>query len=152
MANATAICDSYRIDLLNGIHAFGTTVARAGTGADTFNLALYLTTASLGSGTTAYSSTNELAASGNYTAGGKAISAWNAPAQASHIAYTTPTATVTWTSLTSSGSFDGVLLYNATNSNKAVQAWNIGTQSITASDFSLTMPTNDGSTGLVRIA
>ena len=42
MANSQAICTSFKVELLNGIHAFGTTVVRAGTTADSFKAALYL--------------------------------------------------------------------------------------------------------------
>ena len=58
MANSSAVCTSFKVDMLQAKHNFGTTVTRAGTGADTFKMALYLTTASLGAATTAYSSTN----------------------------------------------------------------------------------------------
>ena len=79
MANSAAFCTSAKEDLLNGIHAFGTTNTRAGTGADTFNIALFLATGSLGASTTAYSTTSELAGTGNYTQGGKAVTNGTAP-------------------------------------------------------------------------
>lgn len=155
MANTQAICKSFRVDLLNGIHAFGTTVARAGTGADTFKMALYLTTATVDSTTAAYSSTGELAATGNYTAGGATITNANAPSNTGGtgiVAFWTPSASVSWTNLTSSGSFDCALLYNSSQSNKAVAAFTFGAQNVTAGNFSLTMPTNNLTTGLLRIS
>lgn len=155
MANTQAICKSFRVDLLNGIHAFGTTVARGGTGADSFKMALYLTTATVDASTTAYSSTNELTATGNYTAGGATVTNGNAPANTGGtgiVAFWTPSASVTWSNLTSSGSFDCALLYNSSQSNKAIASFTFGTQSVTSGNFSLTMPTNDLSTGLIRIS
>ena len=155
MANTQAICKSFRVDLLNGIHAFGTTVTRGGTGADTFKMALYLTTATVDASTTAYSSTNELAATGNYTAGGATVTNGNAPANTGGtgiVAFWTPSASVTWSNLTSSGSFDCALLYNSSQSNKAIASFTFGTQSVTSGNFSLTMPTNDLTTGLIRIS
>jgi len=155
MANTQAICKSFRVDLLNGIHAFGTTVARGGTSADTFKMALYLTTATVDASTTAYSSTNELAATGNYTAGGATVTNGNAPANTGGtgiVAFWTPSASVTWSNLTSSGSFDCALLYNSSQSNKAIASFTFGTQSVTSGNFSLTMPTNDLTTGLIRIS
>lgn len=155
MANTQAICKTFRVDLLNGIHAFGTTVVRAGTGADTFKMALYLTTATIDSTATAYTATGELAATGNYTAGGVAVTNATAPANTGGtgiVAFWTPSASVTWSNLTSSGSFDCALLYNSTQSNKAVAAFTFGTQSVTSGNFSLTMPTNDLTTGLLRIS
>lgn len=155
MANTQAVCKSFRVDMLNGIHAFGTTVTRAGTGADTFKMALFLASATLDATTTAYSSTGELAATGNYTAGGVAVTNATAPANSGGtgiVAFWTPSASVAWTNLTSSGSFDCALLYNSTNSNKAVAVFTFGAQSVTAGNFSLTMPTNDLSTGLIRVS
>ena len=155
MANTQALAKSFRVDLLNGIHAFGTTVTRAGTGADSFKMALYLASATINADTAAYTSTGELAATGNYTAGGAAVTNATAPANTGGtgvVAFWTPSASVTWTNLASSGAFDCALLYNDTQSDKAVAAFTFGSQSVTSGNFSLTMPTNDLSTGLIRIS
>jgi len=152
MANSQAMCTSFKTELLNGVHAFGTTVARGGTGADTFKLALYLASGSLGAGTTAYSSTSELAATGNYAAGGNTVTNGSAPTSSGTTAYWTPSASVQWTSFTSSGSFDAALLYNSTQSNKAVAVFTFSAQSVASGTFTLTMPTNDSSNALIRIA
>ena len=100
MANSQAMCTSFKTELLSGIHALGTTVTRGATTADTIKAALYLTTASIGAGTTAYSSTNELAATGNYTAGGATVTNATAPTSSGTTAYWTPSASVSWTSCT----------------------------------------------------
>jgi len=152
MANTQAICNSFKTELLNGHHAFGTSVTRGATTADTFKLALFLASATINKSTTAYSTTGELAASGNYTAGGVTLTNANAPANASDTSYWTPSANAQWTSFTSSGAFDCALLYNSTQSNKAVAAYTFSSQSISAGTFTLTMPTNDQTTGLLRIA
>ena len=152
MANSQAMCTSFKTELLNGIHAFGTTVTRGGTGADSFKMALYLASGSLGAGTTAYSSTSELAASGNYTAGGNAVTNGTAPTSSGTTSFWTPSASVQWTGFTSSGSFDAALLYNSTQSNKAVAVFTFSAQSVTSGTFTLTMPTNDSSNALIRIA
>jgi hypothetical protein len=155
MANSQAICKNFRPDLLNGLHAFGTTVVRAGTGADAFKAALFLASATVNADTTAYSSTGELAATGNYTAGGVAVTNGNAPSNAGGtgiVAFWTPSAAFSWTALTSSGAFDACLLYNSTQGNKAVAVFTFGSQTVTAGNFSLNMPTNDLTTGLLRIA
>lgn len=52
MANTAAVCTSFKVDALNGIHAFGTSVVRAASTADTFKAALYLASGSLGAATT----------------------------------------------------------------------------------------------------
>ena len=152
MANSAAMCTSFKQELLQGIHAFGTSVVRAGTGADTFKLALFLTSASLGAATTTYSTTGELAATGNYTAGGVTLTNGVAPTTSGTTAYWTPSANAQWTSFTSSGAFDAALLYNSTQSNKAVAVFTFSSQSITAGTFTLTMPTNDSTNALIRIA
>ena len=155
MANTQAIAKSFRVDLLNGIHAFGTSVVRAGTGADTFKMALFLATATINADTATYSTTGELAATGNYTAGGVTLTNATAPANTGGtniVAFWTPSANAVWTALTSSGVFDCALLYNSTHSNKAIAAFTFGSQNVTSGNFTLTMPTNDLTTGLIRIA
>lgn len=153
MSNTQAMATSFKQDILNGLHAFGASVVRGATTKDSFKAALYLASASLGAGTTAYSATGELAASGNYAAGGNAITNATAPTTSGTTAFWTPSASVSWTNLTSSGSFDAMLLYNDTASGKnAVSVHTFGAQSITAGNFTLTMPTNDASNALIRIA
>lgn len=152
MANTQAICTSFKVELLNGHHAFGTTVTRGGTSADTFKAALFLATATINASTTAYSTTGELAGTGNYTQGGVTVTNGNAPASSGTTAYWTPSASFSWTNLTSSGAFDAVLLYNDTQSDKAVSVFTFSSQNISAGDFALTMPTNNSSTALIRLA
>lgn len=151
MANSQAMCTSFKQDLLNGIHAFGTTVTRGTTTADTFKAALYLASGSLGAGTTSYSATSEVSGT-NYTAGGVTISSWNAPTTSGTSAYTTPTASFAWTTVTLSTAFDTVLVYNSTQSNKAVSVHTFGSQTVTAGNFTLTMPTNAAGTALLQIS
>lgn len=150
-ANTQAICNSFRVELLNGIHAFGTTVVRAGTTKDSFKAALYLASATMDSSATAYTATGEVSGT-NYTAGGVAVTNGNAPANTGSTAYWTPSASLSWTTVTLSTAFDAVLIYNSTQSNKAVAVYTFGSQTVTAGNFSLTMPTNDASTGLLRLA
>ena len=150
-ANAAAICTSFKVELFNGIHAFGTTVTRGGTGADSFKMALYLASGSQGAGTTAYSATNEVSGT-NYTAGGAAVTNATAPTSSGTTAYWTPSANVTWSTVTLATAFDCSLLYNSTQSNKAVANFTFGSQTVTAGNFTLTMPTNDSSNALLRIA
>lgn len=151
MANTQAMATSFKVELLNGIHAFGTTVTRGGTGADTFKAALFLASATINASTTTYNTTGELAGTGNYTQGGVTFT-WVAPTNDSTTAHSTPSASFSWTTLTSSGAFDAVQLYNSTQSNRTVSVHTFSSQNVTAANFSLTMPTNNGTTGLIRIA
>lgn len=150
MANTQAMATSFKVEILNGIHALGTSVVRAGTGADTFKAALYLATATMGAGTTAYTATGEVTGT-NYTAGGVTFT-WVAPASTGTTAFTSPSATITYNNVTLSTAFDAVLLFNSTQGNKAVAVLTFGSQTVTAGQLSLTIPTNDATTAILRIA
>jgi hypothetical protein len=151
VANTQAMCTSFKTELLTATHNFGTAPTRGTTAADTFKAALYLASATVNAATTAYSATGEVTGT-NYTAGGVTVTSWNAPEATGTTAFTTPTASFTYTSVTLSTAFDAVLIYNSTQSNKSVSVHTFGSQTITAGSFILTMPTNDATTGLLRIA
>ena len=151
MANTQALCTSFKGELLVGHHNFGTGVVRAATTADTFKAALYLASATINASTTAYTATGEVSGAG-YTAGGVTVTNATAPATSGTTAYWTPSASITYSSVTLSTAFDCVLIYNSTQSNKAVSVHTFGSQTVTAGTFTLTMPTNDASTGLIRLA
>jgi hypothetical protein len=151
MANTQAMCTSFKAEILSGIHALGTTVIRAGTGADTIKAALYLASATVNAATTAYSATGEVSGTG-YSAGGITVTNATAPTSSGTTAYWTPSASFTYTTVTLTTSFDCVLVYNSTQSNKAISAHTFGAQTITAGTFVLSMPTNDSTNALTRIA
>ena len=155
-ANSQGICTSFKQELMLGAHQFGsvTIVSRTSLTApttDTFKAALYLASATYGASTTAYSATGEVGGT-NYTAGGVTVTNANAPATSGTTAYWTPSANFVWTTVTLSTAFDAVLLYNSTQSNRAVAVYTFGSQTITAGTLTLTMPTNDSTSGLLRIA
>jgi hypothetical protein len=154
MANSQAMCTSFKVELLNGIHALGTSVVRGATTPDSFKAALYLATASRGAGDTVYSATGEVSGTG-YSAGGVDLTGspdWIAPGSSGTTAFSTPTANIVYATVTLSTAFDAVLIYNSTQGNKAVSVHTFGSQTITAGTLTLTMPTNDATTGLLRIA
>lgn len=156
MANTQSMCTSFMGELLTGTHNFGTAPIRAATTADTFKAALYLTSATVNAATTAYSATNEVSGTG-YTAGGVVVTNATAPLSTNSsatagVAYWTPSASITYTTVTLTTAFDSVLIYNSTQSNKAVSVHTFGSQTITAGTFTLTMPSNTTSTALLRLA
>jgi hypothetical protein len=156
MANTQSMCTSFMGELLTGTHNFGTAPIRAATTADTFKAALYLTSATINAATTAYSATNEVSGTG-YTAGGVVVTNATPPASTNSsatagVAYWTPSASITYTTVTLTTAFDTVLLYNSTQSNKSVSVHTFGSQTITAGTFTLTMPSNTTSTALLRLA
>jgi hypothetical protein len=147
---------SFMGQLLTGTHNFGVAPIRAATTADTFKAALYLTSATVNAATTVYSSTGEVTGAG-YTAGGVVVTNATVPAATNSsatagIAYWTPSASITYTSVTLTTAFDAVLIYNSTQGDKAVSVHTFGSQTITAGTFTLTMPTNDTSTALLRLS
>ena len=160
MANTQAMCTSFLGQLLSAGHNFNTTsVARTVNTVDVFKAALYLTSATLNASTTAYSATNEVTGAG-YTAGGVTITgspAWNTPTATNSsvtagVGFTTPTASITYTSVTLASAFDTVLIYNSSQSNTAVSVHTFGSQTVTSGTFTLTMPSNTTSTALLRLA
>jgi len=151
MANTQAMCTSFKSEILTGTHNFGVAPIRAATTADTFKAALYLASGSQGAATTAYAVTNEVTGT-NYTAGGVTVTNATAPTTSGTTAYWTPSASITYTNVTLSTAFDCVLIYNSTQSNKAVSVHTFGSQTVTAGTFSLTMPSNAAGTALLNIA
>jgi hypothetical protein len=155
MANTPAMCNSFKVELLNGQHNFGVGFVRT-TAADTIKAALYLTASStpITSGTTTYlaGAGIELGISGNYAAGGNNVTNAAVPQLYTNTACWTPSASIVWSNLTSSGAFDTVLLYNSTNSNRAIASYGIGSQTITSGTLTLTMPTQGAGTALINIA
>lgn len=150
MANTQAMCTSFMGELLTGTHNFTPSTG------DNFKAALYLSSATVNASTTAYSSTNEVTGT-NYSAGGISVTNANAPASTNAsatagTAYWTPSASLTYTNVTLTTAFNAVLIYNSSKSNKAVSVHTFGDQTITAGTFTLTMPTNDTSTALLRLA
>ncbi len=156
MANTQSMCTSFMGELLTATHNFGTAPTRGTSTADTFKAALYLTTATVNASTTAYSSTNEVSGT-NYSPGGVTVTnatsptSTNASATAG-TAYWTPSASITYTNVTLTTAFDCVLIYNSTQSDKAVSVHTFGSQTVTAGTFTLTMPANTTSTALLRLA
>ena len=147
--------NSFKVDLFNAVHAFNATGIPAHTlaTADVFKAALYTAASSLGTTTTSYTSaTTEVSGTG-YSAGGVTVTFGTAPANTTTTSYLTPSASITYTTVTLSTSFDAMLLYNNTNSGKnAVAVFTFTAQTVTAGTFTLTMPTNDATTGLLRLA
>lgn len=156
MSNTASMCTSFMGEILTGTHNFGTAPIRAVTTADTFKAALYLSSATYNAGTTAYSATGEVSGTG-YTAGGVTITNATAPTATNSsatagVAYWTPSASITYTTVTLATAFNAVLIYNSTQSNKAVAVYTFGDQTITAGTFTLTMPSNTTTTALLRLA
>ena len=147
MAITQAMATSFKTELLNGIHAFGTTVARGATTADTFKLALYTSSATLDSTNTAYTATNE-ASGTNYVAGGEALTAV-APTSSG------TTAILDFNDLTFSSvtiTARGCMIYNSTQSNKCVCVLDFGSdKSASAGDFTIIFPSADASNAIIRL-
>ena len=156
MANTQSMCTSFMGELMTATHNFGTAPTRGTSATDTFKAALYLASATYNAATTAYSVTGEVSGAG-YTAGGVTVTAATPPTATNSsatagVAFFTPSASITYTSVTLTTAFDAVLIYNSTQSNKAVAVYTFGSQTVTAGTFTLTMPSNTTTTALLRLA
>lgn len=150
MAITQAMCTSFKVEILDGIHAFGTTVARAGTTPDTFKIALFTSSATLDATTTAYSTSNECPSTGNYTAGGQNLTVSTAPTSTSTTAWL-DFDDVTWSNATITA--NGALVYNSTQSNKAVAVLAFGgDKTSTSGDFTIIFPAANSTSAIIRIA
>ena len=164
MANTQSMCTTFLKELMLGQHQFGTSTLTSRTSltsptTDTFKAALYFASATIDARTTAYSSSGEVTntSGSGYTAGGVTVTNATAPlstnaSATAGVAYWTPSASLQWTALTITTAFDALLLYNSTQSNKAVSVFSFGSQTITAGTFTLTMPSNTTTTALLRLS
>ena len=143
MAISTAMCTSFKQEILVGTHNFTATTG------NTFKLALFTSSATIGASTTAFdASDNEVSGTG-YTSGG------------SNLTNVTPTTSGTtalcdFTDLVFSSATitaNGALIYNSSQSNKAVCGLAFGgDKTSTAGDFTVQFPTADASNAIIRIA
>lgn len=140
MAITTAMCSSFKEELLKGVHDFAN---------DTFKIALYTSSATLDASTTAYTATNEVSGAG-YTAGGEVLD--SPTVTLSGTTAFVDFADETWAS--SSITARGALIYNSTAAgNPAVAVFDFGgDKTSTAGDFVVQFPTADASNAVVRIA
>ena len=142
MAISQAVCTSFKQEILVEGHDFTN-------GADTFKIALYSSSATLSAATTAYSSTNEVSDSGTYSAGGGSLtsatpttSGTTAICDFTDISFTSATITAR-----------GALVYNSTNSNKAVCVLDFGgDKTSTSGTFTIQFPAADASNAILRLA
>ena len=150
MAITQAMCTSFKQELMLGTHNFATN-------GNAFKLALYAeggggkssTTATLGATTTAFTTTGEIANSGSYTSGGGTLTKV-APTTSGTTAFT-DFADLSFTTATNTAM--GALIYNDTNSDKAVCVLDFtSNKTSTAGTFTIQFPTADASNAIIRIA
>ena len=143
MAITQSLCTSFKVDLLSGTMDF-----TSGTG-DTFKMALYTSSATLGPTTTAYSPTNEISGAG-YTAGGNILTVSQSPTSGGTTAFISFSNT-TWNS--ASFTCRGALIYNSSQSNKAVAVFDFGSdKTVVGGSFTVSFPTADATNAVIRIA
>ena len=156
MAIDQAMCTSFKQEILQGIHNFtsgsgGGTTTTTGSG-NTFKIALYTSSASLGAGTTAYTTSNEVSGTG-YTAAGNTLT--NVTPTTSSTTALTDFADTTWSSSTITAR--GALIYNSSTTagtaNRAVVVLDFGAdKTSTSGDFTIQFPAAGASTAIIRIA
>ena len=143
MAITSAICNSFKVEILKGVHNF-----TASTG-NTFNLALYTSSATLGAGTTAYTTSDEVTGAG-YTAKGNALTSVTPVADG-----TTAVCDFADTSFTSATfTANGCLIFNdSATGDPAVCAVAFGgDKTVSSGTFTIQFPTAAATTAIVRIA
>jgi len=128
---------SFKAELYQGIHDLTT---------DVIKIALYTANANLNADTTAYTTTNEIPATGGYTAGGKTMTGItvNTSGYTAYVGFDN----VVWTP----GAFTArcALIYNSSQGNKSVAVLDFGSDKTTTTSFTITMPANTASTALIR--
>ena len=143
MAITQAVCTSFKQEILVETHDFTATTG------DTFKIALYSSSASLSASTTAYSSSNEVSDSGTYTAGGGSLT--NVTPTTSGTTALTDFADISFTSATITAR--GALIYNSSESNKAVCILDFGgDKTATSGTFTIQFPAADASNAILRLA
>jgi len=138
------MCTSFKTELLKGVHNFTASTGNA------FKLALYTNAASFTAATTAYTATNEVSASGSYTAGGGTLT--NVTPTSSGTTAFTDFADLTFTSATITAR--GALIYNDTAAgDPAVVVLDFGSdKTSTSGDFQIVFPTANSTSAIIRIA
>ena len=145
MAISSAICTSFKQEILVGTHNF------TATSGNTFKIALFTSDASLGASTTAYSTSNEITNSSGtaYTAGGATLT--SVTPTTSGTTALCDFADVSYTS--ASFTANGALIYKDTQSDKAVAVIAFGgDKTVSSGTFTIQFPTADASNAIIRIA
>ena len=145
MAITSAICTSFKVELLKGTHNFTATTG------NTFKIALYDSDATLGASTTAFSTSEEITnTSGTaYTSGGATLT--SVTPVASSTTAVCDFADVSYTS--ASFTANGALIYNSSDSNAAVCAIAFGSdKTATNGTFTIQFPTADATNAIIRLA
>ena len=142
MAIQQAVCNSFKKELLDGVHDLAT-------GGDTFHLALYTSVANLSAATTSYTTGSEVSPSGQYAAGGGVL-------QSQQTSVASGVAIATFANLSFTGvtlTARGALIYNTTDSNKAVCVLDFGgDKAATAGTFTIQFPSFTTSAAILRIS
>jgi hypothetical protein len=148
MAITQTATTSFKVELMQAVHNFGPTSA------DTFKIALYTSSASIGASTTAYTASGEVSGTG-YTAGGVTLTISTTPTSGNN-ASGVPTAfvsfaPVSWASATFTAR--GALIYNSTDSNRSVAVLDFGTDKTVNNDtFQIIFPAAAADSAVVRIS
>jgi len=145
MAITSAICTSFKVELLKGVHDFTATTG------DTFKIALYDSDATLGASTTAFSTSEEITnTSGTaYTSGGATLTSVTPVASSTTAVCDFDDVSYTSASFTA----NGALIYNSSETNAAVCAIAFGSdKTATNGTFTIQFPTADATNAIIRLA
>ena len=145
MAITSAICTSFKVELLKGVHDFTATTG------DTFKIALYTSSATLGAGSTAFTTSNEITNSSGtaYTSGGATLTSVTPTSDSTTAVCDFADVSFTSASFTA----NGALIYNSSESNAAVAAIAFGAdKTVSSGTFTIQFPTAGATTAIIRLA
>ena len=149
MAITQAMCTSFKVEILQGVHNFGPTSP------DVFKIALFTSSANLDASTSAYTGTpgvpaaNEVSST-NYTPGGVTLTVSTTPTSGGTTAFLSFASPVTWSGV--SFTTRGALIYNSTEANRTVAVISFGTdQIVSGGDFNIIFPAAAAATAILRI-
>ena len=145
MANTAALSNQFKSDMLGWVNG------------RSLKAALYFTASTTNATNTIYTVTGE-ASGTNYVAGGATVTNGNTASTVNSTVtgdtqYWTPSASIVYPANMSVAAFDTVMIYDATTPFHSIGTWSLGgSQTVVAGTVTLTMPTNNASTGLIRIS
>jgi hypothetical protein len=141
MAITSAVCTSFKVELLKGVHNFTATTG------DTFKIALYTSSATLGAGTTAFSATNEITNSSGtaYTSGGASLTSVTPTSDSTTAVCDFADVSYTDASFTA----NGALIYNDTATGNPACG---SDKTVTSGTFTIQFPTADATNAIIRLA
>ena len=146
MAITSAVCTSFKVELLKGVHNFTATTG------NTFKIALYTSSATLGAATTAFSSSNEITNSSGtaYTSGGATLTSVTPTSDSTTAVCDFNDVSYTSASFTANGAL--IYISSASGNPACVSIAFGGDKTVSSGTFTIQFPTADATNAIIRLA